>query len=104
MKLLDELKRRAPSAIIPLLCAGTIAYFGYHAVEGGRGIYAYARLQQEINLVNQALVETGKERRQMELRVALLRSDKLDLDILDEQARKVLGLIRGDELVIYSDR
>jgi len=103
MKLLDELKRRAPSAIVPVLCAGTIAYFGYHAIEGDRGIHSYARLQKEVQLVQQALAETAKEKRQIERRVALLKADRLDLDMLDEQARRVLGLVRADELVIYGE-
>ncbi|MGR3813148.1 MAG: septum formation initiator family protein, partial [Cognatishimia activa] len=29
-----------------------------------------------------------------------LSDDYLDLDLLDQQARSVLGLIRGDEMVI----
>lgn len=33
-------------------------------------------------------------------RTRRLSNDYLDLDLLDEQARKVLGLARGDEIVI----
>lgn len=103
MRLLEELGRRAPSAIVPVLCACAISYFGYHAIEGDRGLYAYARLSNEVTLVQQALAETALDRRRMERRVALLRADRLDLDMLDEQSRSVLGVVRADELVIYGE-
>jgi cell division protein FtsB len=40
------------------------------------------------------------ERRVIERRVAALRPDSLDLDMLDERARQVLDLVHEDELVI----
>ncbi|MCW5749747.1 MAG: septum formation initiator family protein [Alphaproteobacteria bacterium] len=81
-----------------------MSYFGYHAIEGDRGLQAYARLSQEVTIAQQALAETGRERREMERRVSLLRADRLDLDMLDEQARRILGLVRADEIVIYDEQ
>ena len=101
MRIIHELRRRAPSTIIPVLCACAITYFGYHAVQGDRGIYAFARISNEVRLIKQALAETNNERRRIERRVELMRADRLDLDMLNEQSRLVLGLVRNDELVIY---
>lgn len=104
MRIVHEFRRRAPSTVIPVLCACAISYFGYHAVEGDRGIHAYTRLSNELRLVRQALAETGDERRRIERRVELMRAERLDLDMLDEQSRLVLGLVRADELVLYDHR
>ena len=48
MSLVHELLRHVAAAATPVLCACAIFYFGYHLVEGDRGLYAYGRLVQEI--------------------------------------------------------
>ena len=45
---------------------------------------------------------TTHEREKLEKRVDLLRPENLDLDMLEERARSVLGLAHPDELVIYN--
>jgi len=104
MSLVRELRRHAVAAATPVICACAIFYFGYHLVEGDRGLYAYGRLTQEIALARQALAETAAERRRLERRVSLLRPDGLDTDMLDEQARFGLGLIGRDEMVIIDQQ
>ncbi len=103
MTLLDEIGRRARTAATPVICACAIAYFGYHLVEGDRGLHTYARLTQEIAQVRQDVAKTAEERRQLERRVALLRPDGLDLDMLDEQARRVLGEVGPDDVVLFDN-
>ncbi|HYM31570.1 MAG TPA: septum formation initiator family protein [Candidatus Cybelea sp.] len=101
MSLAYELRRRAKAAITPIVCVCGIVYFGYHLVEGERGLYAYTRLGGEIAKAKLTLAETAVERRRLERRVALMRPSGLDTDMLDEQARLVLGLVRRDEAVIF---
>ncbi len=101
MGLWYELRRRAGAAVTPVVCACAIAYFGYYLVEGDRGLYAYVRLSGELVKAQETLAETAAERRRMEHRVALLRPNRLDIDMLDEQARFVLGQVRADEMVIF---
>jgi cell division protein FtsB len=95
MSIIHEIRRRSRGVVVPVLCAAMIGYFGYHMVEGDRGLKAYARLSAEI-----ARAEAAKLERQ----VKLLRSSSLDLDMLDEQARRVLGVIGPDEVVIVDRR
>lgn len=99
---MHEIRRRALPAIIPVLCTGAIGYFGYHAMEGERGLNAYTRLNQAIAESKAILADTTAERRRMEQKVALLRTEGLDADMLDELARGSLGLMRPDEVVIYN--
>jgi cell division protein FtsB len=100
MGVLFEVRRRARAAITPVICAGVIGYFGYYAIEGERGVHAYSRLLAEISETRAVLAEVTAERQRLERRAQLLRADGLDLDMLAEQARAVLGLVRPDELVI----
>jgi cell division protein FtsB len=46
------------------------------------------------------LAETNAEIKRMENLTHRLSDGYLDLDLLDEQARRVLGMIRPDEIVI----
>ena len=104
MSLVHELRRHVAAAATPVLCACAIFYFGYHLVEGDRGLYAYGRLVQEIAVAKQALGDATAERRRLERRVSLLRPNGLDTDMLDEQARNVLGVIGRNEVVIIDQQ
>ena len=49
-----------------------------------------------------ALMESNAARDILARRVELLRPENLDRDMLDEQARQILGLAHSDDLVIYN--
>jgi len=98
------LRRRARHVVVPVLGALLVAYFGYHAVEGDRGLFAYLRLVQEIKKAEISRDLIHADRVQIERRVALLRPDGVDPDMLDERARIMLNLGRRDELTIMLQR
>ena len=101
MSLNFEIRRRAKAAVAPTLLACTVAYFAYFGIYGERGLFGYFRMVERISQVEAALDESTGERDRMARRVRLLRRDALDTDILNEQARRVLGIAHPDELVIY---
>ena len=75
-------------------------YFSFAAVQGPSGILRRVQLEAET-------AELVAQRDQLQAEVDRMRnlarrlSDQyLDLELLDERARDVLGLIRADELVI----
>jgi len=77
-----------------------IAYFGFHTVQGDRGILAWHKL---IDAKEQALIKREKLQEHLatlELRVKLLRPTSLSLDMLGEQSRSVLFYGRKDEVVL----
>ncbi len=80
--------------------AAMMAYFGYHAVQGDRGLIAWWNLRYEIEKTNTDLARVTAEKQAMENRVALLRPQSLDRDMLEERARLMLGMMRPDDLVI----
>lgn len=101
MGLAHEVKKRTRAAIAPFLLILMVAYFGVSFVQGDRGLLAWIRLNDEIAVANADLGELRAERRRMEHRTQLLRPDALDLDMLDERARALLGFSHKDEIVVY---
>ncbi|MFC3678160.1 FtsB family cell division protein [Ferrovibrio xuzhouensis] len=100
MSAYSEIRRHSLSAIVPVICFAAIGYFCYHAVEGDRGINAYTRLTLQIQQTETALAAVTAERQVLERRTGLLRESGLDTDMLEEQSRRVLGMIKPHDLVI----
>ena len=77
-----------------------VAYFSYSAVQGPYGLLNLFKIETgEAQLVKQ-LDAITLQRVAAQNRTHRLSDEYLDLDLLDEQARKVLGLIRGGEIII----
>ena len=100
MTVFREIRRRARQVAPQVLLASTLAYFGYHAVEGDRGVLARIRLEQDLAEARDVRATLGAERARLEHRVTLLRPDSLDPDLLEERAREVLNLGFPDDFVI----
>ena len=77
-------------------------YLGYHTLHGERGVYALMRDSREREQLKLALADTKAEREKVERRVASLRSSSLDRDLLDEQMRRMMGVMRAGEVVILT--
>ena len=76
------------------------AYFTFAAVQGDFGLFRRVEIQAEAEALRQDLDELKRETARMENLTHRLSDNYLDLDLLDEQARTVLGLLRADEIVI----
>lgn len=75
-------------------------YFTFAAVQGDYGLFRRAEIEAERKSLQADLEALRSEVALMENRTLRLSDDFLDLDLLDERAREVLGLIRADEIVI----
>jgi cell division protein FtsB len=73
-----------------VLAALFIGYFGINAYTGNHGIVAKQNLDQRIADLMRELDATKAERQRWEHRVALLKPDRIDPDMLDERARRLL--------------
>lgn len=78
-----------------------LAYFTFHAVSGDRGLLAFMQLSKKTEEARAELDIVKAERLRLERKVSLLRNDSLDLDMLDEQARVLLGYSAEGETVYY---
>ena len=90
MFILDELRRRSRQVVFPVVGACVLAYFSYHTVQGDRGLLAFARLSQEVKRAEATLEDLRTQRLTVEHRAGLLRSNNLDLDLLDERVPRHL--------------
>ena len=97
-----EIRYRARHLVLPLIGCLVIVYFGYHAVQGDRGLLAWLSKSNEAEELRAEVAALKAERATLEHRVARLRSESLDLDLLDERARAVLNLSAPDEIVILN--
>lgn len=75
-------------------------YFTFAAVQGDYGVFKRAEVEAEGRALTAELATLHAEVARIENLTTRLSDTYLDLDLLDEQARDVLGLIRADEIVI----
>ena len=95
-----EIRKRARALTGPALGILLTGYFGYHLVEGDRGLRAWIRVSQELRQAKEQLAAVSEKRVEMQHRGAHMRADKVDPDLLELQIRKTLDVLRPDEIVI----
>jgi len=76
------------------------AYFTFAAVQGDYGLFRRIQVESQEMELSRQLAKLKLKVAEMENKTRRMSDNYLDLDLLDEQARKVLGLARGDEIVI----
>ena len=97
-------KQRKPIAFRTVLfftvVLGLGTYFTFASVQGDFGLFRRIQIEAEAR-------QLIAEKEALLAEVAVLRNktrrpsdDYLDLDLLDQQAREILGLARGDEVII----
>ena len=75
-------------------------YFTFAAVQGDYGLFKRIEVKAEGDALAIELAALQEEVARMENLTTRLSDNFLDLDLLDQQARDVLGMIRADEVVI----
>jgi len=89
---------------MPVLAALVVGYLSYHMVQGEYGVFAYLQLSAKVERAEALQAQLGGERQRLEARVALLRPDSLDRDMLEERARVMLNYARSDDVIILDER
>jgi cell division protein FtsB len=75
-------------------------YFTFAAVQGDYGLFKRIEVRAEGDALAIELAVLEDEVTRMENLTMRMSDNYLDLDLLDQQARDVLGMIRADEIVI----
>ncbi len=83
-----------------VMAALLIGYFGINAFSGNHGLKAKQDIDQQVAALSNELTRLQHERRQWERRIALLKSDQLDPDMLDERARALLDYAHPNDLTL----
>jgi cell division protein FtsB len=97
-------RRRLRAVLIPLVLytvsSAVVGYFVFHAHHGARGLEAKRELKEEITKLTDELATLRDERASWEKRASMLRAEAIDYDVLDEQAREVLGYVHKNDVVV----
>jgi cell division protein FtsB len=102
MTALVQIRSRFRQAIVPILGSILVVYFSYNMVQGNHGLIAAMSLQAKVDQAEARYAEVHQERLELEHRVALLRPDNLDPDMIEERARTMLDFVHPDEIVIMT--
>lgn len=100
MRLVGEIRRRIRHALPPLFWLVLTFYFGYHAVNGERGLRRMFELKQEIKLAKQQAEEIALRRAELEQKVQMLSPQSIDVDMLEESARSLLNMGQEGDYII----
>lgn len=73
--------------VIPAISAVAIAYFGYYALWGTRGLVALADVRARLSIQQEQLTSLSDQRARLERRIRLLRSGTEDRDLVEEIVR-----------------
>ena len=93
--------RPATGVVLFFALALTLSvYFMFAAVQGDFGVLRRAEVESEKRGLQLELDQLMAEIALAENKTHRLSDDFLDLDLLDQQARDVLGMVRADEVVI----
>jgi cell division protein FtsB len=99
-------KTRLRSVLLPLALyavSGLVAaYFVYHAQNGNRGLDTKRALKIQVAQLQLELDDLAVVRQDWERRVAMFRTESVDRDLLDEQARFVLNRLHRNDVVIMT--
>ncbi|WP_179379802.1 septum formation initiator family protein [Jannaschia marina] len=93
-------RRSGYTLILPTILLGFAGYFVFAAVQGEYGVLRRVELDAERELLMAELALLDAEAEVMRDRTRRLSDDYLDLDLLDERARHVLGVARADEIIV----
>ena len=81
-----------------------IGYFGVNAYTGNHGIRARQGIEVQMARLASERDVLKADRQQWERRVALLKSQSLDPDMLDERARALLDYVDANDLTLLVRR
>lgn len=102
------IRRRLRAILFPLILlsvSGPLAgYFVWHAINGQRGIKAKEEYLAQMEVLNGERRALQQEKTSLERRIAMLRGESVDREIIEEEARTVLGRVHKNDVVIFSSR
>ncbi|MDH2326275.1 septum formation initiator family protein [Cereibacter sp. SYSU M97828] len=93
--------RPALGAMIYLMLLAVLGlYFAFAAIQGDYGVFRQVQINAEADTLRAERDRLTAELAEIENKTRRMSDDYLDIDLLDQQAREILGYIRTDEIVI----
>ncbi len=91
---------RVTEPLIFVLLLFVIAYFGYALVQGQNGLNTLVNVRDERVALRDERTALQAEVDVMRNKTRRISDDYLDLDLLDELARDLLGYVRAGEVIV----
>ncbi len=88
------------ASIYTLVAFSLAVYFMFGAVQGNFGLFERIQIDAEAVQLRKEVARLEVQLAEVSNKTRRLSDEYLDLDLLDQQARDVLGLVRSDEIVI----
>jgi cell division protein FtsB len=100
MRIRRSVTRFFAASILPAISFAVVAYFGYYAVWGERGLLALSDVQAKLGVQKELLAQKQGDRARLEHRIALMRPGSADPDLIEELARSQLMLGAPNQIAV----
>ncbi|MFQ8432340.1 FtsB family cell division protein [Amaricoccus sp. W119] len=97
---LEQRRGGAGGAIFVIVVVALIGYLAFAALQGEYGLFRLFQVEAEARGLQDELDALRAERAALADKTRRLSTGSVDLELLDERARQVLGLARPDEIII----
>ncbi|NCP62163.1 MAG: septum formation initiator family protein [Alphaproteobacteria bacterium] len=102
--IIRDLRRRARRYTVQSIILCLVLYFLYHLIQGGRGIMTLRSLEDSLDKASVELSVIKEKHDKLEHRVNLMKPGSICPDLLEEQAKNVLGYARQNEKIVLSEK
>ena len=90
MRIKRSVTRAFTLSILTAIACAVVAYFGYYAIWGERGVLALSDVQARLGVQQEVLAQARDNRLRLEHRIALMHPGSADPDLVEELARSQL--------------
>src|SRR5687767_3122689 len=94
------MRKRLFDGVVSFFCLLLYAYFSWHYYYGSRNLAVLAQTENKVLELQAALQKEVDTRQRLESKVALLRPEHIDPDLLDEVARRILDYGSASERIV----
>ena len=96
----SNLGRTLRRAALPAAGLVLVVFFGGYAVFGANGLISYGDYQRQLAKRERDYLALDQRRAVLRNRVALLDPDHANPDMVDQEARRQLNVVRPDEVIV----
>ncbi len=100
MRMRRSVTRFFAVSVLPAISFAVVAYFGYYAIWGERGLLALSDVQAKLGVQKELLAQKQDDRARLEHRIALMRPGSADPDLIEELARSQLMLGAPNQVAV----
>lgn len=97
---IEKRRRGFAGGVFAIAVISLMSYLSFAALQGEYGLFRLFQIEAEENRLRAELEDIRLQSSAIANKTRRLSGDRIDLDLLDEQGRKVLGLGRPDEIII----